>query len=146
MRGNLPRKLWHNVPMAQATVAVPSPVQYDWISVEKRFPLSAIEAFATYSGFDVKDLIDVVIPLRTLKHRRQRGEALSIDESDRLARIARLYELAVRVFGDPESARKWLSHPKQRFEGRTPLAMMRTDQGGRGVEEMLYQIDEGAFA
>lgn len=128
-------------------VAIPTPpFPYDWAAVEKGFQVSALEEFAAYSGFGMKDLLDVVIPPRTLKHRRQRGEPLSMDESDRLARVARLYQLAVRVFGNPEKARKWLSRPKHRFEERTPLAMMRTDQGGRGVEEMLYQIDEGVFA
>ena len=142
----LPLNMWHNVSMSQAVVTPTPPFPYDWAAVEKRFPISALQEFSAYSGFELKDLLDVVIPARTLKHRRQRGEPLSIDESDRLARVARLYQLAVRVFGNPEKARKWLSRPKHRFEERTPLAMMRTDQGGRGVEEMLYQIDEGVFA
>jgi uncharacterized protein (DUF2384 family) len=33
-----------------------------------------------------------------------------------------------------------------RFDERTPLSMMHTGLGGQGVEEMLYQIDEGVFA
>jgi putative toxin-antitoxin system antitoxin component (TIGR02293 family) len=88
----------------------------------------------------------VVIPARTLKHRRQRQEPLNLDESDRLARVARLYKLAVKVFGDPEKAKRWLTKPKLRFDERTPLSMMHTGLGGQGVEEMLYQIDEGVFA
>ena len=88
----------------------------------------------------------MVIPARTLKHRRQRQEPLSMDESDRLVRVARLYGLGVKVFGNPDKARRWLSKPKERFDGRSPLAMMRTGLGGSAVEEMLYQIDEGMFA
>ena len=90
--------------------------------------------------------MEVVIPARTLKHRRQRNESLSMDESDRLVRVARLYELGVKIFGNPDKARRWLSKPKRRFDGRSPLLMMRTSLGGIGVEEMLYQIDEGVFA
>ena len=45
----------------------------------------------------------MVIPPRTLKHRRQRQEPLNLDESDRLARVARIYELAVKVYGDRET-------------------------------------------
>lgn len=135
--------------MAHAATAHPvlnPPVSYDWREVERGFPLSALEEFSKYSGISTKDLVEVVIPPRTLKHRRERKEPLSIEESDRLARVARLYELAVRVFGNPSKAREWLMNPKRRFEERTPLSMLRTDQGGRGVEEMLYQIDEGVFA
>ena len=92
------------------------------------------------------DLLEVIIPARTLKHRRQRKEPLNLDESDRLARVARLYELAVKVFGDADKARRWLSKPKERFQERSPVEMMRTELGGRQIEEMLYQIDEGVFA
>jgi putative toxin-antitoxin system antitoxin component (TIGR02293 family) len=126
---------------------VPAPAfRLDWAEVNQGVPLSALEEFAAFSGFALKDLLEVVIPARTLKHRRQRQESLSLDESDRLARVARLYELGVKVFGNPDKARRWLSKPKHRFEGRSPLAMMRTELGGRGVEEMIYQIDEGVFA
>jgi putative toxin-antitoxin system antitoxin component (TIGR02293 family) len=118
----------------------------DWKAVEQGVPLPALEEFAASSGFALKDLLEVVIPARTLKHRRQRQEPLSLDESDRLARVARVYALAVRVFGNPEKARRWLSKPKIRFDDQTPLAMLRTDLGGRQVEEMLIQIEEGMFA
>jgi len=120
--------------------------QPDWREVERGLPISKLEEFSAYSGFALKDLLEVVIPARTLKHRRQRNEPLSMDESDRLVRVARLYELGVKVFGNPDKARRWLSKPKQRFDGRSPLTMMRTSLGGLAVEEMLYQIDEGMFA
>ena len=119
---------------------------FDWRQVEAGLPLATLEEFVTYSGFPMKDLLEVVIPLRTLKHRRQRQEPLSAEESDRLARVARLWELAVKVFGEPDKARRWLTKPKIRFEERTPLAMMRTGAGADGVEEMLIQIEEGMFA
>jgi putative toxin-antitoxin system antitoxin component (TIGR02293 family) len=125
----------------------PSPAfAFSWRDIERGVPLRALEDFSIYSGLPLKDLLEVVIPARTLKHRRQRQEPLNLDESDRLARVARLYELGVRVFGNADKARRWLSKPKIRFEERTPLVMMRTELGGRQVEEMLIQIDEGMFA
>ena len=144
----MPQRMWHNVLMSQAaSVPVHSPgLQFDWKAIERGVPLSALEEFAEYSGIGLKKLLEVVIPPRTLKHRRERKEPLSLDESDRLARVARLYDLAVKVFGNSEKAHRWLSRPKMRFDERSPLAMMRTELGGRQVEEMLYQIDEGVFA
>ena len=99
-----------------------------------------------HSGFSIKQLLEVVIPVRTLKHRRQRLEPLNAEESDRLARVARLWAFAVKVFGNADKARRWLTKPKVRFEDRTPLEMMRTGIGGEAVEEMLGQIEEGYFA
>lgn len=144
----MPRKVWHNVLMSQAAAipaVSPPPFTFDWREIERGLPLSTLEEFSAYSGIAVKDLLEVVIPARTLKHRRQRQEPLNLDESDRLARVTRLYDLGVRVFGNPDKARRWLTKPKIRFEERSPLAMMHTDFGGRQVEEMLIQIDEGMF-
>ena len=126
--------------------ASPAPFTFDWKDVERGLPLSTLDEFSAYSGIPVKELLEVVIPARTLKHRRQRGESLNLDESDRLARVAKMYELAVKVYGDREDGKDWLLHAKGRFSGRSPLAMLRTEAGERAVEEFLYQIDEGVFA
>ena len=48
--------------------------------------------------------------------------------------------------GDQESALDWLRAPKRRFEGRSPLGMLSTETGGRLVEQMLIQLDDGMFA
>jgi putative toxin-antitoxin system antitoxin component (TIGR02293 family) len=103
-------------------------------------------SFVSASGVELKDIYDVVIPARTLKHRRSRRESLSSDESDKLARLVRVFDQAVGVFGDAERAREWLGKPKKRFDQRTPMQMLRTDLGGRMVEEMLGQIEHGMFA
>lgn len=128
-------------------VLEPSPAfAFSWRDIDNGVPLRALEDFSVYSGLPLKDLLEVIIPARTLKHRRQRQEPLNLDESDRLARVARLYELALKVFGDADKAHRWLSKPKELFQEYSPIAMMRTELGGRQIEEMLYQIDEGMFA
>ena len=135
--------------MSQAAaipVVSPPPFTFDWREIERGLPLSTLEEFSAYSGIAVKDLLEVVIPARTLKHRRHRQEPLSLDESDRLARVAKIYELAVKVYGDREDGRKWLCGKKSRFNDKTALAMLRTEAGEQAVEEFLYQIDEGVFA
>ena len=144
----MPRKVWHNVLMSQTVaVAVPSPppFTFDWREIERGLPLSTLEEFSAYSGIAVKDLLEVVIPARTLKHRRQKKEPLSVIEADRLARVARMFELAVKVYGDREDGRKWLCGKKNRFDDKTPLEMLWTEAGEHAVEEFLYQIDEGMF-
>ena len=121
-------------------------IEVDLEKVEAGLPISAIDRFVSLSGFELRDMYDVVIPARTLKHRKSRREALSRDESDKLARVARVFDLAVRILGGPKNARSWLQQPKRRFSERNPLEILRTEFGGRLVEEMLGQIDEGMFA
>jgi putative toxin-antitoxin system antitoxin component (TIGR02293 family) len=115
-------------------------------AVESGVPIDTMTTFATASGIPLKDLYNVVIPARTLKHRRERREPLSLDESDKLARLVRVFDHTVKVFGDPDRARAWLNKPKKRFDGRTPLDMLRTEVGARLVEEFLGQIEYGMFA
>ncbi len=115
-------------------------------AIESGVPVETMSDFVTRSGIPLKDMYDVVIPARTLKHRRARRERLSPDESDKLARLVRLFDMATKVFAGIDRARDWLEEPKKRFSGRTPLAMLRTETGGRMVEEFLAQIDEGMFA
>lgn len=147
----MPESLWHTVPMAAIVKNSMSPP----LTAAFHVDLSAVEAgisLATFAGFlkalgePAKDVQEIVIPARTLKHRRARKEALSLEESDRLARVVRVFDFAIRIFGDAKRAGSWMNKPKRRFDGRTPIAMLRTDLGGRQVEEMLIQIDEGMFA
>ena len=143
----MPRRLWHNVPMSSAAYlpASPPPFDFDWKDIERGIPLSMLDEFSAYSGIAVKELLEVVIPPRTLKHRRQKKEPLSVIEADRLARVARMYELAVKVYGDREDGRKWLCGRKRRFDGRTALSMLGTQIGEHAVAEALIQLDEGMF-
>jgi len=144
----MPRKVWHNVHMGQTAavpVVSPPPFTFDWREIERGLPLSTLEEFSAYSGIAVKDLLEVVIPARTLKHRRQRQEPLNLDESDRLARVARMYELAVKVYDDREDGRRWLCGKKHRFDDRTALEMLRSEAGEKAVKDYLIQIDEGMF-
>lgn len=114
--------------------------------VESGVPIATITDFVRASGLQFKDIYEVVIPPRTLKHRKARKEPLSVDESDKLVRLVRAFDKAVQVFGGQEKALAWITKPKKRFEGRTPIQMLRTEFGGRLVEEMLGQIDQGMFA
>jgi putative toxin-antitoxin system antitoxin component (TIGR02293 family) len=129
---------------------IPAPflttLRLDLAHIESGVPTDTIASFAESSGLALKDIYDIVIPARTLKHRRARREPLSRDESDKLARLVRIFDHAVKVFDNPARARLWLEEPKRRFHNRTPLEMIRTETGGRAVEEMLGQIEYGMFA
>ena len=121
-------------------------LRLDLSHVESGVSVATMSDFVASSGIPLKDLYDVVIPARTLKHRRARREPLSTDESDKLARVVRIFDHTVAVFADIDRARNWFNTPKRRFDGRTPLEMLRTEIGGKLVEEMLGQIEYGMFA
>jgi putative toxin-antitoxin system antitoxin component (TIGR02293 family) len=147
----MPSSMWHNGRMGQAStieqrIPLMTSLHIDLETVEAGVPVATMARFVTASGMQLKDLYEVVIPARTLKHRKARKEPLTSDESDKLVRLIRVYDQAVRVLGEKEKALYWLSESKKRFEDRTPIQMLRTDLGGRMVEEMLGQIYYGMFA
>lgn len=113
--------------------------------VERGLPTGVINHLVA-KGLTRDELFDIIIPLRTWKHRKSRHQPLSEEESDRAVRVARVLARAQAVMGDRESALEWLRGPKRRFEGRAPLEMLRTEAGARLVDQMLVQIDEGMMA
>jgi|SRR5438270_74183 len=113
--------------------------------VEERIPVSAVFSLIKH-GILENEIYSVIVPRRTLQHRRARKEKLSREESDRAVRLARLVTLTESIFGNQSSGMHWLRLPKKRFRGRTPMEMMKTETGSRLVEETLYQIDEGMAA
>lgn len=113
--------------------------------VEQRLPTETIVALTAH-GLTEPEVYRLVIPRRTLSHRRAKRQSLSQEESDRAVRLARIVALAEGVFGDRAKALHWLRKPNHRFEGRTPLGLVVTEAGARLVEELLYQIDHGIFA
>ena len=112
--------------------------------VHNRLPLSVIDRLLAEGV--TKQEIDMVAPPRTLAHRRANAESLTIEESDRAVRLARVVAQTESVFGNKDKAMSWLRRPMKRFEGGTPIEMLSTEVGSRLVEEALVQIDEGFFA
>ena len=113
--------------------------------VEQRLSSRAIDALRE-SGLADEEVYSLIVPRRTLTHRRARREALSRDESDRAVRIARVVALCEEVFSDRERGWRWLRDAKRQFQGRTPLHLLATEAGARLVEDLLYRIDEGMAA
>ena len=113
--------------------------------VDARLPLTSVESLSRH-GMSDEEIYSFIVPRRTLAHRKTRREALTHDESDRAVRIARIASLAEEVFGDDAKAGRWLRKAKARFDGRSPMEMLRTEAGARLVEELLLQLDYGFAA
>jgi putative toxin-antitoxin system antitoxin component (TIGR02293 family) len=112
---------------------------------EKGLPTDSV-AYLREKGLTFSEVSEIVISPRTLKHRKARGEPLSVEETGRMLRVARIISLADQVFGNHEKAMTWLRQVDERIKDRTPLNMLHTESGGRLVENLLWQIDEGVYS
>ena len=118
--------------------------------VEQGFSLAALERVQRHVGLDEPQLASLIgASPRTLARRKKAGR-LGPGESDRLYRIAHLFERAVDVFGGDalaaDEARLWLRSPQWALGDRTPLDYARTETGAREVEALLSRIDFGVLA
>jgi len=123
--------------------------------VERRFPPSIIDSLLEL-GFERAEVHSVVLPARTLQHRRSRKELLTVEESDRVIRLLRVLRATDAVYGSRERALEWLRRPNPRLDpalrnvlfakgGRAPVSLLTTEIGARMVEELLGQIAHGMF-
>jgi putative toxin-antitoxin system antitoxin component (TIGR02293 family) len=111
-------------------------------AVERGLPLSAIAELRSVLREDEVDRL--VIPRRTLAHRKLRREPLSIEESDRALRLARVTAVATVTLGSEDKAMAWLRHDHRLLEGRKPLELSRTEAGARLIENILARIAWGS--
>jgi putative toxin-antitoxin system antitoxin component (TIGR02293 family) len=88
----------------------------------------------------------VVGSARTLQRKRTAKRPLSADESDRLARLARLLVRSEEALGDEEKAHRWLSQPNRALGGQRPLSLLDSDVGARAVERVLGRIEHGILS
>jgi putative toxin-antitoxin system antitoxin component (TIGR02293 family) len=114
--------------------------------VVRRISLRSLTYVQRHNTFTKDEIHHFVIPARTLRHRQQKKERLSVEESDRLVRMTRVQALAEDVLGNPENAQRWLRQPLAELGDIAPLDLAQTESGARVVEQILAKIDWGAAA
>lgn len=95
------------------------------------------------TAFTEDEIHHLVAPKRTFARRQANRQPLTVEETDKALRLARIAKLAQSVFGDAEKAGRWMRKPKQSLAGAAPLAYLASENGARLVEDMLYRIDAG---
>ncbi|MEM6455786.1 MAG: antitoxin Xre/MbcA/ParS toxin-binding domain-containing protein [Acidobacteriota bacterium] len=114
-------------------------------TIREGLPYASFEYVATALASDRDTLSRVLtIPARTLQRRRKEAR-LQPDESDRLARLARVVGRAGRVLGDLERANRWLARPNRALDGQPPLTLLDTDLGCEQVTNLLGRIETGVY-
>ena len=114
-------------------------------AVELGFPVDAIDELRK-TGVTDREIGSLIIKPRTLSHRRAKRSRLTVEESDRAARVARIVALARKTFANRDKADRWLHKELSALDGRRPMDLIRTHAGARIVEDLLTGIAWGAVA
>lgn len=115
------------------------------LAVRNRLPLTALKGLSQ-AGFLEQEIEKFVIPQRTRRHRADKQQPLTVEESDRAVRLLRIQTLAEQTFGDKGKANLWLRRPLNELGSETPLGVAQTEAGARVIESILGKIAWGAAA
>ena len=88
----------------------------------------------------------VNITEKTILRRLSAKGRLKPDESERVARIMRVFDRAVDVLQSEDKARRWLAKPLRVLDGKSPMQLMVSEPGAREVEQVLGRLEHGVFA
>ncbi len=81
-----------------------------------------------------------IVPQATWKRRTKK---LSVDESERTERVARVLAQAEYVWDDRDQAREWMNKPHRELRNVSPIEVARTEIGARRVEDLLEKLFYG---
>jgi putative toxin-antitoxin system antitoxin component (TIGR02293 family) len=114
-------------------------------AVGRGLPVDVVDLIAKLIAPDDSSLRNRIVPKATLMRRQKAaGRRLSAEESNRVARLARLWAFALDVWGTPEAARRFLSQPHPLLRNRVPRDLaIQTEIGARAVENLLGGLKYG---
>ncbi len=88
--------------------------------IKQGLPVSSLTRLSKQLGVPEKRLLVVAnIPQRTLTRRKKEGR-FKPDESERVLRLARLYEHAMKVLKRKESGQQWFQSSVKGLGGQNP--------------------------
>jgi putative toxin-antitoxin system antitoxin component (TIGR02293 family) len=115
-----------------------------YIHLRHGLSFTAFERFQKNTRLPSATIAELIqLPPRTLARRKEAGR-LGPDESDRLARVSRVFGRALELFeGDPDAARHWLSSKQPLLGNLIPLELAGTDVGALEVEHLIGRLEHG---
>jgi putative toxin-antitoxin system antitoxin component (TIGR02293 family) len=114
--------------------------------VREGLPFESFESLRSHLDSTQSEMADLLmISLKTIQ-RRKKEKRLTPEESDRLARVARVLARASVLFGDEQKALLWLRSPLPALGGRPPWDFLDTDIGVERLEDLLGRIAHGVYS
>lgn len=114
--------------------------------VRAGIPTSAFEHAVSVLGEPEATIAaGIGIPRTTLTRRKASGR-FTVDESERVVRLARVVALGTEALGSREAAGRWLLKANRALGGAVPLSLLSTDLGTREVESVLGRALLGGYS
>lgn len=115
-------------------------------AVKRGLPAGAFAALAAKLGVSEAALAGVTGISASTLLRRKRAGRLSSEESEHVLRVARLLDIAARLFGSADDAAAWMRDENPALGGASPLVFADTEVGAREVEDLLGRLELGVYS
>lgn len=117
-------------------------------AIENGLPVAALDRLADMVAPDDARFKFRLIPKATLERRsRSPAKRLTIEEGDRLARLAKVFSFALQIYQEPAKAREFMRRPHPMLDGKSPLDVaLATSPGADLVINLLGRAAYGAAA
>ncbi|USI75019.1 antitoxin Xre/MbcA/ParS toxin-binding domain-containing protein [Sphingomonas morindae] len=114
-------------------------------SIEHGLPVAALDRLADAVAPDDARFKFRLVPKATLERRRRSAsQRLTSEEGDRLARLAKVFSMAMDIYGESARAREFLARPHPMLDGKPPLDVaLATSPGADLVVNLLGRAAYG---
>lgn len=112
-------------------------------SIEAGLPVSALDHLAEAVAPEDARFKFRLIPKATLERRRRSTKRLTTEEGDRLARIAKVFAIALDIYHDPQKVRDFLRRPHMMLDNKAPLDVALAT--GPGADAVINLLGRAAY-
>jgi putative toxin-antitoxin system antitoxin component (TIGR02293 family) len=110
-------------------------------------PASVFSKMSGWLSIPQTELFDAVgLSRSTIATRMSNNQLLSPSESDKVIRLAKVFDRAADVLGTPEDGKKWLRREIRSVGGVQPITLLDTETGYELVMDTLGRIEQGIAA
>ncbi|WP_413726258.1 antitoxin Xre/MbcA/ParS toxin-binding domain-containing protein [Sodalis sp. RH16] len=111
-------------------------------------PVDVLDSIHKWSDMSKADILRIAgINERNVARRKSTGTAFSPDESERIARLVRVMDASVHLFGgNKPDAYTWLRSPVKGLGNVTPVSLLSTESGALEVLDLIGRLEHGVYS
>lgn len=109
-------------------------------------PFKSFEVLRDNLAITEKSLVKILQLTASELHERKVRGYFHRDESERLYRVARLYDRAYELFADQEMLRSWIKMPKLALAGMSPIYYADLEPGAIEVDDLIGRLQYGVYS
>ena len=115
-------------------------------NIRTGFPIHVFDVLKEQLGLPQETILDIIGISKPTLDCRRKNKRFNAIESDRLYRIAAIYQLVLKLFnGDNDGAKGWFTRPVIALGNETPFSQLDTQAGAEKVRDLIGRLEHGVF-